>query len=96
MQLHLISKSPFTHQALARALSVLAENDCLVLIDDGAYAATAGSTAAGQLTQLPNNCYVLQEDLLSRGITAAENIQPIDYETWVELVFQAQHTVSWY
>lgn len=95
MRLHLISKSPLSYQALEKALPFIAEDDCIMLIDDGVY------TLA--LEQLPaditnaQHIYVLTEDLTLRGLTSIPDLYTcIGMDEFVNLSFKASNIISWY
>ncbi|MGL5030315.1 MAG: sulfurtransferase complex subunit TusB [Aeromonas sp.] len=63
--LHLVMNSPFQSQALADALAYLQPEDELVLMQDAVIAATAPIWCQ-RLAGI--SLYVMQEDLLARGL----------------------------
>lgn len=64
--LHLVMDSPFQTRALEQCLAYRAEDDGIVLLQDGVIAACTAASAA-RLAGL--TLYVLQEDVLARGLT---------------------------
>ncbi|MGB2238533.1 MAG: DsrH/TusB family sulfur relay protein [Pseudomonadales bacterium] len=76
-------------EAFARHSQRAASTDQLLLIEDGVFCLVdpAFSPPAGLLA--------LQEDLELRGITRSQTVNLISYKTWVDLVVQSQHTLSW-
>ncbi len=84
--LHIVNKAA----ALASCLPILGEDDALLLIEDGVYAARLASAAVGR-------CYVLDCDLEARGLTGqiAAAFEIVTYDGFVELVERHQPIVSW-
>lgn len=97
--LHIVNKSPSQTQTLDSCLRLAQPGHSVLLIEDGVYAATAGSAAAERLRQaLPGlKVYALQPDVDARGMgdRLAEGIATVDYAGFVDLV--AEHTAvqSW-
>jgi len=93
--LHIVNKSCHSSQALQRCLSVSAPGDCILLIEDGVYAAHGSDTTL--LHQVPGvNWYALDSDLAARGvIQVSGTIQKLDYMGFVELVCRCHNSVSW-
>lgn len=94
MTLHIVTNSPFSSPALTQCLARMAENDGLVLIQDGVYI-----LAEQQLPVQINTTdkvYVLSEDMQARGLKCTHsNISVIDYAEFVALTLAYQRTLSW-
>jgi tRNA 2-thiouridine synthesizing protein B len=96
MVLHTVNKKG---EALLRCLSLLADADALLLIEDGVYAAqdTSGNVALWQQHAGTMRCFVLESDVAARGIT--DNLLPhFDVVTWqqfVALTLEYDKVVSW-
>lgn len=91
--LHTINKSPFQADSFTSCLRFAQAGDPILLIEDGIYAAQAGTKFESMLqTAIASNpIYVLSGDLAARGITKTiEGVQLIDYEGFVDLVEQHQ------
>lgn len=93
--LHLINKSPQSSDALAACLRVLAQGDAILLIEDGVYAALAGSESAQSLVDLGS---ALQADLEARGLSGrlAAGIDSVDDAGFVELCTRCDRVMSWF
>lgn len=91
--LHIVSASPFTSDALQRALRFFQAGDSLLFIQSGVYVL--------QLTEpVPADypCYVLSEDMLARALTIPEHTTQftgVDYSGFVELICQHHNNVNW-
>lgn len=99
--LHTINKSPYTNNILSSCLRVCAENDGILLLEDGVFGATSSAPTANELQSLIKNgvkVFVLINDLQARGLEEklASNIKPIDYNTFVQLTLEHHRIQSWY
>ena len=99
--LHTINKSPFTHNTLMSCLAVCGPNDSILLIEDGAYAASRQSPCSPALREkiaAGIAVYVLQSDIELRGLQTAvlDKIQLTDYQGFVRLSTEHRCTQSWY
>ena len=83
--LHIVS-SP---NALDACFSNLLNEDAVILIGDGVYAASYRSIDS----RIP--VYALESDLAARGIPAATNVMPTDISQFVALVVQHANSVTW-
>ncbi len=94
--LHLIDKSPARSDALAACLRVIAADDALLLIEDGVYAAVAGSTAAATLPG--HTTHALGADVSARGLQRrlAREVKVIDESGFVELALHCDRVMSWF
>ena len=92
--LHTVNNSPLGSPSLQSALRVAAAGDPLLLLEDGVYAARAGTRAEALVKSAlaSHPVYALGPDLKARGIDRIiEGIQVIDYDGFVQLV--EQHSV---
>lgn len=95
--LHIVSKSPAAHSALADCLRVCGDAD-IVLIEDGVNAALINSEWAQHLKRHGLRVNVLQTDIDARGL--ANRIDPaftcVDAAGFVQLCCDHARTLSWY
>lgn len=99
--LHTINKSPFAHQTLASCLSVCADQDGILLLEDGVFGAIRHSPCAEDLQTLINKgvkVYALDNDLKARGLhdRIHEAIQVTNYDGFVQLSLDYRCVQSWY
>lgn len=95
MQLHIISRSPYNHQAFSQALATIANDDYVLLIDDAVYALT-GSTLH-TVKQQQGHWLALQDDLSKRGLPLQyDGIESINMDRFVQLSLSVKNCVSWY
>lgn len=98
MILHTVNQPPTSNAALDQCLSAISAPACLLLIEDGAYAATAALASRFEQLDSRIECYVLRPDLEARGLTADTNprFRPVDDEGFVELSLACDKMVAWY
>lgn len=96
MVLHLVSRSPFTSSCLQDCLRLAADEDSLLLIGDGVYAAL--NDARPLQSHRFAAIYALADDVASRGLGTSlpQAIEVIDYDRFVSLCCEADRTLSWY
>ncbi len=101
MTLHLIQRSPFTHQALSNCLKTLMPEDSILLMEDGVYSIQHPLlqdilTPAAQAK--PTSIYALIDDVNARGLEAFNHtpILNISMAEFVEQCAQHKHVISWY
>jgi tRNA 2-thiouridine synthesizing protein B len=96
--LHIVNKSPTERNTLASCLGIAVEG-ALLLIEDGVYAATRGSSSEASLRDAMARLqvYVLQPDLEARGLGSAlmEGVRTVDYGGFVDLVAEHPNCQSW-
>ncbi|QFT54668.1 sulfurtransferase complex subunit TusB [Microbulbifer sp. THAF38] len=95
MTLHVVSKSPFSCQALHDCLQSLAEGDALLLIEDGVYALQHQALQSLHKTKI----YCLSADSQARGLqtsSASDSVEMIDDTRWVQLCTEHNPIVSWF
>lgn len=87
--LHTVNKSPFQNSVLESCLRFVTQGDAILLLEDGVYAAQAG-TAKSALVEGAlghQEVYALRADLKARAITEViDGVQVVDYGTFVDLV----------
>lgn len=98
--LHIVNKSPFERNALRSCLGHALAGDSILLIEDGAVGAVAGSSIAAELkaAMADKSVYVLGPDLAARGIKAdrvIEGVNIVDYAGFVDLTAENDKTQSW-
>ena len=99
MLLHTVSKSPANSSALASALRSALPGSHILLLEDGVYAALAGSAALAQLVDSSDiRCYALTEDVAARGLQDLLDpaIELVDYSGFVQLSVECHAVQSWY
>ena len=97
--LHIINKSPFQTSTLDSCLRMAQPGNALLLIEDGVYAATAGSAAESRMRQACTTLkvYALQPDMDARGVTGKliEGVKLVDYGGFVDLAVEYNTSHSW-
>jgi len=91
--LHCINLSPFCGESFTTCLRFAQDQDPILLIQDGVYAAQTGTKFASLVESAlaKNPVFALESDLLARGITTAlEGVQVIDYDGFVGLAEKHQ------
>ena len=95
--LHIVNKSPFMNTALENCVEFIGDDDVIVLIEDGVYAAAAQTSKSNLVESIlkKNKVFALQADIKARGIESlTEAVDVADYEKFVDLI--EQHvTQSW-
>ncbi|WP_323844467.1 sulfurtransferase complex subunit TusB [Microbulbifer magnicolonia] len=92
MTLHIVSKSPYSSNALADCIGTFAEGDALLLIEDGVYALSGRMPEGIAVSPV----YCLRADVEARGLTVPASIQAIDDGRWVQLCLEHNPIVSWF
>ena len=97
--LHTVNKSPFERNALESCLRYAKKGSAILLIEDGVYAATKGTTVADQITAAMGDCevYALQGDLEARGVAdkVIDGIKLVDYNGFVDLAAEHDKVQAW-
>ena len=94
MILHIVSKSPFTHDALERCRAALAPDDAILLIEDGVLAL---ATPARFLDAVKaHSVYILLADAQARGLDLPAAVKGVDYTGFVDLVATFDKSLSWF
>ncbi len=96
--LHTVNKSPFESVSFDICLGYAKEGSTVLLIEDGVYAATTGTSAAEKIKNASGITFaVLGPDLQARGLEGklADGIKVVDYEGFVNLVAENDSVQSW-
>lgn len=98
MVLHTLNSSPHSSCCLADCLRVISPPAALILIEDGAYAATLSNAPLFQDLAADIDCYVLQPDVDARGLSnlLSPRFTPVTDSGFVELTLQCARVQSWY
>ena len=96
MILHILNRPPSLSLVYRQVLAAMANQDRLLLIEDGVMGAL--STQIEYFQPVVGRLHVLNEDLESRGLDAhcAAEIQRVDIDGFVALTEEADKTVSWF
>jgi tRNA 2-thiouridine synthesizing protein B len=95
--LNIINKSPLDRSSLDTCLQSV-EGGAILLIEDGVYAATKGSTGEAKLkTAGKFKVYALGPDLEARGMAdrVMDGVTVVDYAGFVDLVAEHKASQSW-
>jgi tRNA 2-thiouridine synthesizing protein B len=87
--LHTVNKSPFTSGTLDECARFITEGSLILLIEDGVYAAKAGTSYEPKLAAIMKRAvvYALEADIKARGVGAlVDGVKVVNYEGFVELV----------
>jgi len=87
--LHTVNKSPHSNTGLESCLRFVRDGDVVLLLEDGVYAAAAGTGKSHIVEQAlkSNTVYALQADIKARGLDKLiEGIQLADYNDFVKLL----------
>ena len=98
--LHTINKSPFETSSFESCLGHVSDGDSVLLIEDGVYAAIAGTAPSDQIKAQNGKVsfYVLGPDIAARGLnngSLAEGIEVVDYGGFVDLVSEHEVAQAW-
>ena len=97
--LHTVNKSPFERNTLKSCLAHAKPGSAVLLIEDGVYAALAGTTSTEMVQQAMTqvSVYALGPDLDARGVAGRvlDGVKVIDYAGFVDLVVEHPSTQSW-
>jgi sulfur relay protein TusB/DsrH len=89
--LHVVSQSPFSHSALTSCFTLMQDSDHLLLVQD----AVIATTVLSWILQLQHrNVYVLQDDLIARGLVSQCGIL-VDMCGYVALVETLDSPLCW-
>lgn len=94
--LHLLMHSPWQCD-IATMMQLLKKGDDLLLLQDGVIAAIRNNPVLEKLLATSAVLYVLNEDVLARGITAdiSTEVNMIDYHEFVKLTEKHHHQITW-
>jgi tRNA 2-thiouridine synthesizing protein B len=89
--LHTVNKSPFQNNSLENCLRVAQQGDVILLLEDGVYAASAGTAKSSLIEQAVkrHTVYAIEADLKARGLAnLVKEIRIASYGDFVDLVEQ--------
>lgn len=87
--LHTVNKSPFQSSSLQDYSRFVKSGDVLLLLEDGVYACTQGTSQAALLEEIMKTAevYAIQADIKARALTKLiPGVQVTDYAGFVDLV----------
>ena len=97
--LHTVNKSPFEKNSLDACLAHAKQGSAILLIEDGVYAATKGTSVSGKMEQAMKDftVYALEPDLKARGVAdkVMEGIKLVDYSGFVDLACDNDKVQAW-
>ncbi|MEJ6500659.1 MAG: sulfurtransferase complex subunit TusB [Rhodobacterales bacterium] len=98
--LHTVNKSPFATQTLQSCLNHVKDGDTILMIEDGVYGGTVGTTIAVTVAAITGKVAirVLEGDMAARGINAdrlINGVTPVDYAGFVKLAAETDRTQAW-
>jgi len=89
--LHTVNKSPFQNSALENCLRLAREGDVILLLEDGVYAAAAGTAKSSLVEQAvkQHTVYAIGADVKARGLSKLiKDVRIANYGDFVDLVEQ--------
>lgn len=94
--LHTLRHSPWQCD-IAELIRMLQTGDELLLIQDGVNAALAGSGHLESLLAAPITVYVLEEDIIARGLSAqiSGSVVRVGYTDFVRLAVKHSAQMAW-
>ncbi len=98
--LHIVNKSPFERSSLETCLRLAMPGATVLLMEDGVYAALAGTTRSRLVEDRKNQIkfFVLGSDLDARGLgerSLIDTIGKVNYGGFVDLVVEHDAVHSW-
>ena len=98
--LHTVNKSPFEKNSLENAINVALAGSSILLIEDGVYGATKGTTAEAMVkgAMADKKVYALKSDLMARAIKpdrVIDGVEIVDYAGFVDLVEANDKVQAW-
>lgn len=97
--LHIVNKSPFERNSLESCLRLATKGSAVLLIEDGVYGATKGSSVETKVQGAMANLkvYALEADLQARGLAdrVLDGVTVVDYGGFVDLVAEQGNCQSW-
>ena len=98
--LHTVNKSPFERNSLESCLRLATAGSAVLLIEDGVYAALAGTAKSDMVESRKGDLtfYVLDADLEARGLNdkpLIEGVETVNYGGFVDLVANNDASQAW-
>lgn len=94
MTLFKLHNSPFAHTDFMSLLQRITSEDGVLLTQDAVYA-LRHTKAWQSLTQTHAEIFILQQDLLARGLSNNSAAKEVDYAQMVALCLRFDNVVSW-
>ena len=96
MTLHTMSLTP-NSELLESCARLISDDDCLLLLGDGLYAAVIGSKCANIMDTINCKIYALKEDcdLAGLGNKISKGVAIIDYGGFVSLSAEHEKHIPW-
>ncbi|MEK9753757.1 MAG: sulfurtransferase complex subunit TusB [Rhodospirillaceae bacterium] len=99
-KLYTVNKSPFERPSLETCLRLATQGGAVLLIEDGVYAALAGTAKSSliEANQGKLTFYVLESDLDARGLADRPligGVDKVDYGGFVDLVEKHDAVHAW-
>ncbi|MEE9493784.1 MAG: sulfurtransferase complex subunit TusB [Gammaproteobacteria bacterium] len=94
--LHIVNKTPYDRNSLATAVSMMKDDDTLLLIEDAVVGAIKAGKAAAILSG--HKVTILGPDLAARGVSEdklVDGVTIVDYAGFVDLVEANDKAQSW-
>ena len=95
--LHTVNKSPFQNNSLEDCLRVAQKGDVILLLEDGVYAASAGTAKSSLIEKAVKQhaVYAIEADLKARGLgNLIKEVRSASYGDFVDLV-EKHTTHAW-
>ena len=98
--LHTINKSPFENNTLSSCFSLIAKDSSVILIEDAVVASMQNTKFSDLVSKASkdNKVYVLEPDLLARGLDKSkiiDGVTPVGYDDFVDLTVEHDSVQSW-
>jgi len=98
--LHTVNKSPFATGTLQSCLNHVKDGDTILLIEDGVYGATTGTTLADAVSAKSGavTISVLSGDIAARGIDQSrliKGVTTVDYTAFFSLAASHDRCQAW-
>ena len=98
--LHTINKSPFENNTLSSCFSRIAKDSSVILIEDAVVASMQNTKFSDLVSKASKNnkVYVLEPDLLARGLDKSkiiDGVTPVGYDDFVDLTVEHDSVQSW-
>ncbi|MCZ6577466.1 MAG: sulfurtransferase complex subunit TusB [Gammaproteobacteria bacterium] len=98
--LHTVNKSPYEKNSLDTCLRLAKQGSAILLIEDGVYAATGGTSETDKMKRVTDthSVCVLGPDLKARGLDEAQvidGIEVVGYDGFVDLAVEHNTVQSW-
>ncbi len=100
--LHTVNKSPFEKNSLENAIKLSAAGSSILLIEDGVYGASKGTSFEAMVTAVQGDkkmkIYALKSDVKARAIAEdrlIDGVELVDYAGFVDLVEATDKVQAW-